>query len=153
MDLENYKKLDNATKTKIKYEISEIDVLLEKSQVLISLCKTKEPDFIETVAIGGILHSFYNGIENIFVLIAKTLDFDFKSSSQWHRNLIDFMFAQPNFLQANLRQQTTEYMGFRHFFRHTYGYTIKWEKCSHLFFEMNDFWSKVKTSINTYCNN
>lgn len=143
--------MDNAIKTKIKYEISEIDILLEKSSVLVSLCKSRVPDFVETVAVGGILHSFYNGIENIFVLIAKNLGFDFKSSPQWHRNLIDFMFAQPCFLQADLRLQMTEYMGFRHFYRHTYGYTIKWEKCSHLFFNMIDFWTKIKAALVNYC--
>lgn len=52
--------MDEAVKTKIEYEISQIDELIEKSEVLISLCKNKEPDFIEITAIGGILHSFYN---------------------------------------------------------------------------------------------
>lgn len=124
--------------------------MIDKSKVLLDLCKTKEPDFIETTAIGGILHSFYNGIENIFVLIGKTLNFDFKSSPQWHRNLVDFMFSQPDFLPYDLRLLLTEYMGFRHFYRHTYAYIIKWEKCSHLFLEMPDFWQTIKTAINTY---
>lgn len=91
--------MDNATKTKIKYEISEIDILLEKSSVLVSLCKSRE----------------------------------------------------PGFLQVDLRLQMTEYMGFRHFYRHTYGYTIKWEKCSHLFFNMIDFWTKIKSALVNYC--
>lgn len=51
--------MDNAIKIKINYEISQIDELLEKSQVLLALVKNKEPDFIEITAIGGILHSFY----------------------------------------------------------------------------------------------
>ena len=79
---ENLKKLDNALKTKITYEISQIDELIDKAGVLVSLCKTKEPGFIEITAVGGILHSFYNGLENIFVLIGKSLDFDFASSTQ-----------------------------------------------------------------------
>ena len=143
--------MDDAVKTKIDYEISQIDELIEKSKILITLCKNKEPDFIEVTAIGGILHSFYNGLENIFVLIGKTLGFDFKSSPQWHRNLVDFMFSQPDFLPSDLRSLLTEYMGFRHFFRHTYGYTIKWEKCSHLFMGISDFWHTVRASINKYC--
>ena len=117
--------MDKALKTKITYELSQIDELIEKAGVLVALCKSKEPDFIEITAVGGILHSFYNGLENIFVLIAKSLHFDFATSAQWHRNLIDFMFAQEDFLPVTLRQRLTEYMGFRHFFRHTYGYTIK----------------------------
>ncbi len=72
--------MDKATKTKITYEISQIDELVDKAQVLLSLVKNKEPDFIEITAIGGILHSFYNGIENIFVLIGETLNFDFRTS-------------------------------------------------------------------------
>ena len=44
---ENLKKLDNGLKTKITYEISQIDELVDKAGVLVSLCKTKEPDFIE----------------------------------------------------------------------------------------------------------
>ena len=104
--------MDNAVKTKIDYEVSQIDELIDKSDVLISLCKNKEPDFIEITAVGGILHAFYNGVENIFILIAKSLQFDFTSSSQWHRNLIDFMFAQNNFLQADLRPRLTGIYGF-----------------------------------------
>lgn len=136
---------------KIDYEISQIDELIDKSKVLISLCKEKEPDFVEIIAVGGILHSFYNGIENIFVLIGKILGFDFKSSPQWHRNLVDFMFSQSNFLPSDLRLLLTEYMGFRHFYRHTYGFTIKWEKCSHLFLGLHDFWQSIRTSIKRYC--
>ena len=142
--------MDNAIKIKINYEISQIDELLEKSQVLLALVKNKEPDFIEITAIGGILHSFYNGIENIFVLIGKNLNFNFNSSPQWHRNLVDFMFSQNEFLPADLRLLLTEYMGFRHFYRHTYGYTIKWEKCSHLFLGLPDFWKLVSEAIKKY---
>lgn len=142
--------MDEATKSKIDYEISQIDELIGKSEVLLSLCKNKEPDFIEITAVGGILHSFYNGIENIFVLIGRSLNFDFKSSPQWHRNLVDFMFTQADFLPSDIRLLLTEYMGFRHFYRHTYGYTIKWEKCSHLFLGLPEFWQTVRDAVKKY---
>ena len=79
------------------------------------------------------------------------LNFDFKSSPQWHRNLVDFMFAQADFLPSDYRLLLTEYMGFRHFYRHTYAYTIKWEKCSHLFLGLSNFWQTIRTAINKYC--
>lgn len=85
--------MDSAERAKIRYEVLQIDELIEKSQVLVSLCKTKESDFIELTAVGGILHSFYNGLENIFVLMGKSLHFDFNASPQWHRNLIDYVWA------------------------------------------------------------
>ena len=143
--------MDEPVKVKINYELSQIDELLDKAQVLVSLCNNRDPDFVEITAIGGILHSFYNGLENIFVLIGKTLQFDFKASPQWHRNLVDCMFAQPDFLTSELRPLLMEDMGFRHFYRHTYAYTIKWEKCSHLFMGLPDFWACVKSSIRRYC--
>ena len=139
--------MNKSFKTKIIYEVSQIDELIESSNILIDLCKIKEPDFIELSAVGSILHSFYNGIENIFILIAKMLDFNFTQTPQWHRNLIDYMFNHDNFLSVDLRPLLTEYMGFRHFFRHTYSYSIKWEKCSYLFLGMPDFWKK-NTSFN-----
>lgn len=37
--------MDKALKTKITYEISQIDELIDKAGVLVSLCKNKEPDF------------------------------------------------------------------------------------------------------------
>lgn len=47
--------MDKSTILKIKYEISEIDELLEKASVLINLCQNKEPDFIELSAAGATL--------------------------------------------------------------------------------------------------
>ena len=42
-------------------------------------------------------------------------------------------------LSYDLRLLLTEYMGFWHFYHHTYGYTIKWEKFLHLFLCLTDF--------------
>jgi len=64
--------LANAVKLKIAFEISQIDELIEKSSVLLQKCILQEPDFIELNAAGAILHSYYNGLENIFLLIRKT---------------------------------------------------------------------------------
>ena len=55
-------------KTKILYEISEIDELLSKTEVLAQKCKIQEPDYIELSAVGSTIHSFYNGLENIFLM-------------------------------------------------------------------------------------
>lgn len=140
--------MDKSTILKIKYEISEIDELLEKASVLINLCQNKEPDFIELSAAGATLHSFYNGIENIFVLIGKSENYNFSKSSQWHRDLVDFTFSKiKNGFTQELKSSLLEYMGFRHVFRHSYGYTLQWEKCSHLLLGMKDFWINLKLCL------
>jgi len=85
--------LANAVKLKIAFEISQIDELIEKSSVLLQKCILQEPDFIELNAAGAILHSYYNGLENIFLLIRKNIDKTVLSSERWHSELLKSMFA------------------------------------------------------------
>ena len=83
----------NAVKLKIAFEISQIDELIEKSSVLLQKCILQEPDFIELNAAGAILHSYYNGLENIFLLIRKNIDKTVLSSERWHSELLKSMFT------------------------------------------------------------
>jgi len=66
--------LDNGLKAKLLFEISQIDKLLNDSKPLFDLYTLKTPDFIEMSASAMVLHSFYNGIENILILIFKHYD-------------------------------------------------------------------------------
>ena len=59
---------------KIEFELDQIDSLLSKYKNLINKSEDEEPDLIELTALASVLHSFYNGVENIFLLIAKNID-------------------------------------------------------------------------------
>jgi hypothetical protein len=63
--------LDNNLEEKINNEIGRINKLFDNGKPLLALCKLKEPDFIEASAAALFLHSFYNGIENVILLIFK----------------------------------------------------------------------------------
>ncbi len=80
--------MHNSTIKKVQFEIGQIDNLLDKYKILIDLLKTKKPDDIELAAIASVLHAFYNGIENIFLLIAKSIDKKVPSGIKWHRDLL-----------------------------------------------------------------
>ena len=145
--------MDNAVKLKIAFEISQIDELIEKSSVLLQKCILQEPDFIELNAAGAILHSYYNGLENIFLLIRKNIDKTVLSSERWHSELLKSMFAatearRPLF-EKKLYDQLVDYMGFRHFFRHAYGYHLRWDLIKPLFMNIEENWYTVKTNIET----
>ena len=145
--------MDNAVKLKIAFEISQIDELIEKSSVLLQKCILQEPDFIELNAAGAILHSYYNGLENIFLLIRKNIDKTVLSSERWHSELLKSMFAatearRPLF-EKKLYDQLVDYMGFRHFFRHAYGYHLRWDLIKPLFTNIEENWYTVKTNIET----
>jgi len=145
--------LANAVKLKIAFEISQIDELIEKSSVLLQKCILQEPDFIELNAAGAILHSYYNGLENIFLLIRKNIDKTVLSSERWHSELLKSMFAatkarRPLF-EKKLYDQLVDYMGFRHFFRHTYGYHLRWDLIKPLLMNIKENWNTVKSNIET----
>ena len=84
--------MNNTLKAKILFEISQIDKLLCNCTPLFELCKIKKPDYIELSACAMILHSFYNGIENILALIFKHYDGKLPQSNKWHSELLEKAF-------------------------------------------------------------
>ncbi|MDR0722546.1 MAG: hypothetical protein LBF75_07120 [Treponema sp.] len=84
--------MDNNLKEKIVYEISRINNLFDSGKPLFGLCKLKEPDFIESSAAALLLHSFYNGIESIVLMILKNIEEDIPNSFQWHKELFEKTF-------------------------------------------------------------
>lgn len=143
--------MDEIIKKKIEFEISQLDEHLSKSSLLVKKCTQQEPDFVELCAAGSILHSFYNGIENILLVISKNIDGKTLNQGKWHSELLASMCKDSEnrtavFSEA-LYPVLADYMNFRHFFRHSYGYSMKWEKLSHLFLNIETNWNKIKKEL------
>jgi hypothetical protein len=149
--------LDDRLKVKILFEISQIDKLFNDSKPLFDLCKIKEPDFIEMSAAAMVLHSFYNGIENILILIFKYYDGRLPNSTKWHMELLEKAFvSEENRKQIFLNElqiQLEEYMKFRHFVRHIYGFQLEWERMEDLMNNAKTFWESIKQNINKFIEN
>ena len=67
----------------------------------------------------------------------KQIDQQEPIGSSWHRDLIDSVsYPVPNLRPAIISQETAElleqYRGFRHRFRHSYGFDLSWPKLSPL---------------------
>jgi len=143
--------LDNELQSKINFEISQIDKLLNNCQPLIDICKVKTPDFIEISAAAMILHSFYNGIENIMIMIFKHNNEKLPNSYKWHTELLDNAFTENGNRKAifdkELKETLDEYLKFRHFVRHVYGYKLKWPMMENLFYNIKANWEKIKENI------
>jgi hypothetical protein len=56
--------------------------------LLRDLCKIRVPDIIEKSAMALLLQSFYNGIENILIIIVKYFDGKLPNSSKRHKELL-----------------------------------------------------------------
>ena len=149
--------MDNTISQKIQFEIEQIDELINESSPLFDLCKIKEPDFVERCGAAMIVHSFYNGIENILVLIIKNKDSTLPNGIRWHKELFDMAFEETEnrtqIFKEELKLPLNEYLQFRHFVRHSYGFQLKWAKMKNLLFDMNMVWEKAKENINSFIKN
>jgi len=150
-------KLDNAIIQKIQFEIEQIDELIDASNPVFDLCRIKEPDFIEKCGVALILQSFYNGIEKLILLIIKNKDIKLPTGIKWHKELFDKAFKKTknrtHIFKEELYESLYEYLRFRHFVRHAYGYILKWEKMKNILFEMTALWEKIKEDINIFIKN
>jgi len=149
--------LDNAIIKKILFEIEQIDQLIDDSSSLFNLCNLREPDFIERCGIALILQSFYNGIENIVLLIMKNKGDILQDGTKWHKNLLSKTFENnengSQIFREELKIPLYDYLQFRHFVRHTYGFQLKWGKMKNLFFDMIIIWEKIKEDILSFIEN
>lgn len=53
-------------------------------------------------------------------------------------------------LQKELTEPLKDYLGFRHVFRHFYGYELDWLRLNPLFSGMADVWQKVKANLEKF---
>lgn len=54
-------------KSAVLFEIRQIDQLFKAYNQLLEKCQEGQPNLIELTALASVLHSFYNGVENIFI--------------------------------------------------------------------------------------
>jgi hypothetical protein len=146
--------LDEAIRKKILFEIAQIDEAINSAKPLLDLCKLRKPDFIEKSAAALLLHSFYNGIENILLIIFKNIDKELPNGTKWHKRLLDESFeetiSRKNIFRREIQETINEYLEFRHFIRHSYGFQIKWEKMEYLFSGLESTWTAMKEDLNTF---
>ncbi len=62
--------------SQIKFEIEQIDRLFELYADLLEQVQKGTPGLVDATAVASVLHSFYNGLENVFLSIAKGIDAD-----------------------------------------------------------------------------
>lgn len=130
MPIELIGRLEN----QIKFEFDNLERITQELDNFLDELSERLPNTIELSGIGGHLHSFYMGIEKIFERIAVTLNGGLPAGESWHTLLLREMEGEipnvrPAVIDHELALRLLEYLRFRHLFRHTYGYELRWEKC------------------------
>lgn len=135
----------------IRFEIRQIDELLKTYQVLTDRVGSREPDLVEVTAMASVLHSFYNGIENIFLRVCKELDQDVPAGDRWHREVLTRMTEsggfRPAVISTDLGQQLVEYLSFRHFYRHSYSFFLDWAELEQLVRDLGETWGRLRAEL------
>lgn len=110
--------------------------------------------YIELTALGSILHSFYNEIENIFKAIGKNIDDKLPTGQHWHSELIKQMtqdtYNRTPVISEGLKVKLVEYLAFRHFYRNSYSFFLKWNELKKLVEPAFSVWAECKTELKTF---
>lgn len=121
-------KLHKQVVSEIVFEIGQIDQLLNVYAELLHRVQERDPDTVEIAAVATVLHSFYTGLENVFTSVAKGIDNSVPSGGQSHRDLLRQMSQETELRMPLVSKRTaktlSEYLGFRHFYRHSYSFLI-----------------------------
>ena len=101
----------------------------------------------ELASIATFIHNFYNGLENVLKRALLFKKAAVKSSSTWHKDLLKESLDQ-GIIGASLYNSLSNYLSFRHFFVHSYVFTLKWKDLKPLVDDLRITLREFKASIN-----
>ena len=116
----------------IEDELVTLERVVESAEeALASL--SDDPGQFEMHGLAAYLHQFYTGVESILERIAVGLGEGLPRGEYWHVDLLNQMAEEragerPAVIDEPLRARLKDYLDFRHFFRHAYGYTLQWSQ-------------------------
>jgi hypothetical protein len=149
--------LDESVKIKIEHEISRIEKSLGDVKPLLDLCKIRLPDIIEMTAAAQVLHSFYNGVESVIVLLFKYLNENLPNDFKWHKTLFEMAVGNNSknikIIRDDIKKKLEKYLLFRHFIRHSYSSELDWNEMGLLIKEIEDIWETVKNDFEIFIEN
>jgi hypothetical protein len=98
-----------------------------------------------------VIHAFYTGIERAFSIIARRIDRVVPGSAQHHRDLLEQMTrpssARLAVVDETLAAQLGDYLGFRHFYRHSYSFSLDWNKLAPLVIRLRPTWQEARQQL------
>ena len=120
--------MDKLIREQILFKINDIDKLLLEYELIFEKIKLQTPDLFDMTILGSVLHSFYNGLENIFEIIAKKIDGKVPTGNKSHQELLHQMASKNStrmeIINEDMYLKLREYSTFRHFYRHTYSFQL-----------------------------
>ena len=122
-----------AFQARIEKELREIKKTVDFAEEALAELEQTRPKNVVVGGIANYVHGFYSGLERIFDLIAEYVDHFEPSSKAWHKELLNQMMLEiqgirPAVVTKELAAVLEDYLEFRHFFRHSYGFDLDWDE-------------------------
>jgi len=140
-------------RVEITFECEQIEELLRKYSRLLGRLSGAAPDEVEIAAVGALLHSFYNGVENLFKRIVIAEEGQLPRGDFWHRDLLESM-ARPAtgapVISVALCDRLKPYLHFRHVFRSAYVLMLQWDKMAPLVEDLAGAFAQLKSELKDF---
>lgn len=138
----------------IKSELATLDEILDQIREIIDYASQNGVNMLVKRSMGSCLQDFYSCIEMIFERILLTFDEDIPEGGDWHRVLLEKVETstpnRPEVINHGLSLTLSDYLRFRHRFRHIYGNELDWEKLHNLAIRVSDILDDFKKQINLF---
>ena len=110
----------------------------------------REKSVVELAAIATFLHNIYNGIENILKQVLRAKGTEIQKSDTWHKDVLNLS-VSLGIIPEKLSDDLYEYLTFRHFFVHAYGFMLEEAHLENLANNITNVWLQFLSVINKYC--
>jgi len=131
---------------KINAELENIDEVFKE---IPSHQKLPYLSTLELAGVAALLHSFYNGIENILKQILSAYNIVIPEGKSWHKELLEIS-VKSEIISEECKNSLGQYLAFRHFFSHAYAFDLYSEKMEPLVEDSEKIYSIFKKEISKY---
>ncbi len=129
-------------------EFENIDAVTSE---LFSVVKTEKSEYStpELAAIATFIHNCYNGVENVLKRVLSFNQIEMKDTPTWHKDLLKTS-LDIGIVTNDLYNTLSNYLSFRHFFVHSYSFTLRWDELRPLVDDLEKTLEKFRSAIYNY---
>ena len=139
-------KLHDSLQIKITFEYAQIEKELQIIKMLKQILISGNMDGLQLRAAASSLHSIYNGVEKVLLMKLKYQGITIISDGNWYASLLQKA-TKNSIISPVLEMELKELMGFRHFYRHSYGFMLDKDLLQPLILQVNAVFDRFVKEI------